>query len=207
MIRNNLSTRPFYNERMVSLVLLAAVILVLAATVFNISRIIYYSRSDTELAIQASQDEARTAQLRAEAARLRASVDAKQVEVASIEARQANDLINRRTFSWTELWNLLETTLPAEVRITTIRPAVDDQRRTIVTVSLLARSVRDINEFMENLDASGQTRDILPGNDQPTEGGQIDAVLQFVYTPGGATPAAAPAAAATVPPPPQGTAR
>ena len=36
------------------------------------------------------------------------------IEVASLEARQANELIDRRTFSWTELFNRLETTLPPE---------------------------------------------------------------------------------------------
>jgi hypothetical protein len=194
MIRNNLSTRPFYNERTVSLILLIAMIVVAAATVFNVSRILYYSRSDTELASQASRDEARTDELRAQAVKLRSSVDARQVEAASLEARQANDLIDRRTFSWTALWNLFETTLPADVRITAIRPSVDEERRTIVGVSLIARSVRDINQFMENLEATGQVRDLLPGSDQPTEDGLIDAVLQMVYD-----PAAKPAS--TQPPP------
>jgi hypothetical protein len=213
MIRNNLSTRPFYNERTVNLVLLLAAAAVVAATVFNVSRIIYYSRADTELATQAAQDEARTANLRADATRLRASVDAKQVELASVEARQANDLIDRRTFSWTELWNLFETTLPAEVRITSIRPAVDEQRRTVVTINIRARSIRDITEFMNNLDATGQVRDLLPGVDQPTDDGQIEAMLQMVYEPGAAKPEAAapvtapPAAGAKpVAPPPPGSA-
>jgi hypothetical protein len=199
VIRNNLATRPFYNERSVRLALIADAVLVALATLFNVSRILYYSRSDTELATRAAQDEARTAELRAEAARLRATVDPKQVEVASIEARQANDLIDRRTFSWTELWNLFERTLPADVRITSIRPSVDDQRRTLVAITIFARGVRDIDEFMENLDATGQVRDVLPGMDRPTEGGQTEADLQMVYVPGAAPPAGERPAAAAPP--------
>ena len=64
MIRTNLSTRPFYNERAVRLWLLAFAALVVAASVFNVTRVIRYSRSDTELATQASRDEARAADLR-----------------------------------------------------------------------------------------------------------------------------------------------
>ena len=49
--------------------------------------------------------------LRANAARLRSSVDVAQIDAASVDARQANDLIDRRTFSWTELFNQFEATL------------------------------------------------------------------------------------------------
>ena len=122
VIRTNLSTRPFYNESAVRLWLTILAILAVAATLFNGSRVLRYSRSDTALATQASRDEARAAEVRATAVRLRASVDTKQVDAASMEARQANDLIDRRTFSWTELFNRLETTLPPEVRITSVRP-------------------------------------------------------------------------------------
>ena len=56
MIRTNLSTRPFYNERIVHVWLIAiALVVVLAATAFNVSRVLRYSRSDTRLATQASQ--------------------------------------------------------------------------------------------------------------------------------------------------------
>ena len=74
MIRTNLSTRPFYNERAVH-ALAAHRLAVVAATAFNVSRVIRYSRSDTQLATQASRDEARAADLHRDAARLRASVD------------------------------------------------------------------------------------------------------------------------------------
>ena len=50
MIRTNLSTRPFYNERAVQLWLLVLVVLVVGATAFNLFRVISYSQTDTELA-------------------------------------------------------------------------------------------------------------------------------------------------------------
>ena len=120
MIRGNLSTRPFYNERAVQIWLLVLALIVAVATLFNVARVIRYSQTDTELANQASRDEARAADLRAEAARLRGSVDLQQIELASIEARQANELIDRRTFSWTDLFNQFETTFPDNVRITAV---------------------------------------------------------------------------------------
>ena len=141
MIRTNLSTRPFYNERGVHAWLLLIALIVAAATAFNVSRVIRYSRSDTQLAMQASRDEARAADLRQQAARLRATVDPKQVEYASTEARQANDLIDRRTFSWTELFNRFESTLPDDVRLAAVRPKVDLKNGTVLTINVFAKTV------------------------------------------------------------------
>src|SRR6185369_2116079 len=97
------------------------------------------SRSDTMLAGSAAQNESRAVELRRTAARLRASVDTKQVERVSAEARQANDLIDRRTFSWTEMWNVFETTLPDNVRVVAFRPKVDQKRGMVLTVNIVAR--------------------------------------------------------------------
>ena len=155
MIRTNLSTRPFYNERAVRLVLLGAGLVVLAATLFNVTRILQLSRQDTQLATQASSDEARARDLIASAARRRASVDPRALELASVEARQANDLIDRRTFSWTELFNRFETTEPDEVRITAVRPRLDPKRGTVVTITIMARTVEDVNQFIDRLEATG----------------------------------------------------
>ena len=134
----------------------------LLATAYNVSRILRYSSSDTRLATQASRDEARAADLRQQATRLRASVDPQQVELASAGARQANDLIDRRTFSWTELLNRFEKTLPDEVRISSVSPRLDRDKGIMLRVHVKARGVEDVQEFMENLEATGAFKDADP---------------------------------------------
>ena len=181
MIRTNLSTRPFYNEGAVRSWLIVLAIVAVAATVFNVSRVLRYSRSDTQLATQASRDEARAAEIKATAARLRASVDTKQVDAASVEARQANDLIDRRTFSWTELFNRLETTLPPQVRITSVRPTLDRDRRITLLITVLARGVDDVNEFMERLEATGAFANLLSRDERISDSGQLVAALECEY--------------------------
>ena len=197
MIRNNLSTRPFYNTAAVRLWVGLAALVVIAATVFNVTQVLRYSNSNTELVTRASNDEARAAELRRNAQRLRSSVDVAQVDTVSADARQANDLIDRRTFSWTELFNRFERTLPDDVRITAVRPTVDKDRRIVLTVDVLARGVDDVNQFMENLDATNAFSDLRSRAEQTTEDGQIESALEMVYRPGQASdqqPAAAPAA-------------
>lgn len=201
MIRTNLSSRPFYNERAVRLWLLLAGILVASATIFNIVRVAQYSGSNTELAVQASADERRAAELQGTAVRLRASVDAHQMEAASIEARLANELIDRRTFSWTELFNRFETTLPPDVRITAVRPLVDKEHKIVLTVTVLAKSVDDVGQFMENLESTGAFMNLLSRQERLNEDDQIESVLETIYVPHRAGPEPQPETAAGTPTP------
>jgi Tfp pilus assembly protein PilN len=184
VIRTNLSTRPFYNERTVHALLAVAAIVLAAATAFNVSRVLRYSRSDTQLATQASRDEARAVDLRRQALALRASVDAKQMDVASADAQQANELIDRRTFSWTELFNRFETTIPDDVRIAAVRPRVEKEKGFVLTIVVVARSVDDVEQFMENLQKTGAFTDTLSVEEHVDEQGQIQSTLQATYLPG-----------------------
>ena len=189
MIRTNLSTRPFYNERVVHIWLIALAVIVLAATAFNATRVLRYSRSDTQLATQASRDEARAADLRQQAARLRASVDPRQVDFAAADARQANELIDRRTFSWTELFNRFETTLPDDVRITAVRPRVERDRGIVLTITVSAKAVDDVNTFIEKLEATGAVANVRPAEEHTDEAGMLLSALEAVYLPTAGKPA------------------
>jgi Tfp pilus assembly protein PilN len=183
VIRANLATRPFYNERAVQLWLLVLALIVAAATLFNVLRVIQYSQTDTELAGQASRDEGRAASLRAEAARLRASVDPQQIELASTEARRANELIDRRTFSWTELLNQFETTFPDNVRIMSVKPMVDEKRGVLLEIDVVARSIDDVDQLIGNLERTGVFKNLLSVEDKFNGDGMLEAKLEGNYLP------------------------
>jgi Tfp pilus assembly protein PilN len=183
MIRTNLSTRPFYNERLVRMGLLAFLLVVLAATAFNVTRVLRYSRSDSQLSEQAARDEAKASELRASAVRLRATVDPKQIEFASVEARQANDLIDRRTFSWTEIFNLFENTLPDEVRITSFRSKIE-KGQIVLTITIVARGAEDVSSFMDNMEKTGVFSQVgATLEERMNDQGQLQASLETIYVP------------------------
>lgn len=199
MIRTNLSTRPFYNEGAVNAGLIVLALVLAVASVFNVNRILYYSRSDTTLAQSAARDEERARDLRTTAARLRSSLDAKELDLVSDEARRANELIDERTFSWTDLFNRLEMTLPDEVRITAVRPRVD-RHGTSVTLVVVGRGVDEVNRFIESLEATHAFTSPLSREEHVTEHDELEATIEAGY----AVPAApaatnASAAAAEVP--------
>ena len=105
---------------------------------------------------------------------------------ASIEARQANELIDRRTFSWTELFNRFEKTLPDEVRFTTVRPRLDPKRGIVLTIIVTAKSVDDVNRFITNLQGTGAFAQLEKHGEVVDDQNQLMATLESVYTPSAA---------------------
>lgn len=184
MLRTNLSTRPFYNERITYLLLGLAGILVLAFTVFNIVELRSLTVRHRQLLGRVVDEERRAATLRADAERARASVDRAQLETVAEAAREANGLIDQRTFSWTELLNRLEATLPPDVRIQSIRPSVD--RDGVLTVALLALAhrVEDVEQFVEQMEKTGTFHHLISRSETTNAQGLLEVALEGQYLPG-----------------------
>jgi Tfp pilus assembly protein PilN len=97
----------------------------------------------------------------------------------------ANELIDRRTFSWTDLFNKLEATLPDDVRLVSVRPVYDKDRGFTVSLNIVAKREDDVNQFMNNLEKAGSFTGMLARQDRVNEQGLVDAMVETVYTPGG----------------------
>jgi Tfp pilus assembly protein PilN len=189
VIRTNLSTRPFYNERAVHLWLLIVALIVAGATVLNVTTGLRYRQGDNASARQADADEARTVELRQQIVKLRGSLDPRQIDTASAAARQANELIDRRTFSWTDLLNRLETTLPDEAHIVAVRPKLDRDNGIVLTLNVVARDVDDVNQFMENLEETGAFKNPRPTTERFNEQGLFESIIEANYLPESLRPA------------------
>lgn len=181
MLRTNLATRPFYNERGVHGVLLLVGAIVIALTIFNVVEIAVLSRRHLALGQQIAAADSRAQELRARAAQARQAVDPKQIAAISDEAREANAIINQRLFSWTDLLSRLETTLPDGVRITMLRPGVERDGSITVQITVTGRSIEDIEEFMARLEKTTAFSGVYPRDDAPTEGGLVQATLEGKY--------------------------
>jgi hypothetical protein len=187
MLRTNLSTRPFYNERAVHVVLGAAALIVLALTAFNVTQVVRLSRENTEATARADRDQAEAERLTREAAAVRRGINKDELEIVALAAHEANDLIDQRTFSWTAFFNYIEATLPPDVMLVAVRPTVKD-RQTRVSMTVLSRRTEDTDEFVEKLEASGAFEKVFPAQADPTEQGLQRAVLESVYTGTGTEP-------------------
>ena len=120
MLRTNLSTRPFYNERGVHAVIAVLAAILIALTAWQVLRIVRLSRHKTELMATIGGDRAESEKLTREAGEIRRGINQQELTVVTTAAREANDLIEQRTFSWTGLFNQLEATLPEDVMLTSV---------------------------------------------------------------------------------------
>ena len=188
MLRTNLSTRPFYNERLVLVVLLASAVAVGAFSLFNVTQLVSLSGRYATLNADVAQAQRRATDLRQQAGRVRASIDPVRLDAVSQAAREANLLIDRRTFSWTGLFNQFEATLPAGVRIASVKPLIDTDGRFIVSMTVVARRVDDVNEFIEALEKTATFSAVLSREERTNEDGLLEATLQGTYLPGGTEP-------------------
>jgi Tfp pilus assembly protein PilN len=183
MLRTNLSTRPFYNERSVQALLGAAGLIVLALTLFNLMQIIVLTRHQSDLSTRAASSENRARELRTHAAGVRRTVNPQELASVSSSAREANVLIGQRLFSWTDLLDQLEATLPDDVRITSLRPVTDKDGRILVDMTVVGRRVEDIDQFMRNLDTTGAFTDVFSRNESSTNEGLRQTSIEARYSP------------------------
>jgi type IV pilus assembly protein PilN len=196
MLRTNISTRPFYNDRLLQAAIAALLVVVVAVTAFNAIRYIRLSSAERTLGANAADAEANAARLRSEAAVLVGRIDAKQLAAVAAEAKQANALIGQRTFSWTALLAQFETLLPDDVRITSVQPRLEQNGTFVVGLTVKARRVEDLDAFIEALESRGSFKNVLPVEEQTADDGLLEAVIEGVYEqPAGEAQPAPPAVA------------
>ncbi len=181
MLRTNLSTRPFYNERGVRAALALVAILVVAITAWQITRVVRLSRYKTELSASIRRNQQEADDFTRRASDVRRSLNTKELAVVGVEAKEANGLIERRTFSWTALFNQLEATLPEDVMLTSVRPEFTDGR-TYVSLEIQARRSDDIGTFWDRLEKTGQFRDVQWSNETVTDDGLVRMAMSATYT-------------------------
>jgi hypothetical protein len=181
MTGTNLSTRPFYNERLVRLLLTAITLVVAGVTVFNAFTFVRLSHSDEQLNHGAAVDEAGARRARSEAERLRRTLDSAEMAAAAAAATEANGLIDRRTFSWMSLLSSFESSLPADVRIQSISPSIDRDGQLNVAFVVVGRTAEDIDQFAVKLEATGELADLVVRQEMVNQEGLLESLLVGRY--------------------------
>ena len=178
MLRTNLSTRPFYNIRAVQAVLGAFAAIVILFTMFNAISLLRLAANQRSLGARAVRAQDDATRLRSDAARVRAQVDTKELEVVSTAAREAKSIIEMRTFSWSDLLAQFEKTLPEDVRITAVQPRLERDGRFVIGMRVEARQIGDLEKFLEELEMTGAFQNVLTTDEQATEDGLLEAVIE-----------------------------
>lgn len=180
MLKGNLSTRPFYNERIVTMAVAAIAIAAVLLTAYDVKRLVELSgrRSAALAKLVANQREA--ARIREQAQALQQAVDRPTLTRLAAYTREANTLIEQRTFSWTGVFGHLEKTLPTDVRLVSISPRVE-KGTTRLSMAIVLRDLDDVSVFIENLNATGAFYDVGPTEQRQQEDGSFAARIEATY--------------------------
>ena len=155
MLRTNLSTRPFYNVRAAHVALRAAGVILLGAMLFNVVQVVRLGMSQQSRGARAGEAEEEAARLRTDATQILAQINPQELQVVADAAREANQIIDQRAFSWTELFGRFEATLPSGVRLTAVRPRLESTGDFVVAIGVEARRAEDLDAFVEALETNG----------------------------------------------------
>lgn len=181
MLRSNLATRPFYNDRGVRIAIGAVALVALGLTLFNAAEVWRLQSQNRELGQAVARDEQQTRELRDKASVIRQSLNRDELAATELKALEANQLIDRRAFSWTELLNQFQATLPPDVRIGAVNPQIDAEGRMLVAVTVVSRKIEDLDAFIEALEATGSFTGVLSRQDTAEEDGTLLSVVQGYY--------------------------
>lgn len=182
MLDCNLATRPFYNERAVHLVIGIVVLLAGGAIGVGLWQAAELSRERGRLAAAAERDEGEARSAAGETAKIRRTLAGVELDRLAAATAEANRLIERRAFSWTEFFNRIEQTLPAGVMLTSVQPDVADGAVT-VTLGVIGRSVAEIDAFIDRLETTGVFTGMLPRDEAATDAGAYRTLLVGRYAP------------------------
>jgi len=182
VLKTNLSTRPFYNERAVHAIAALIAVIVVAVAAWQAVRIVNLSRYKTQLNTAIQKHRSESEMRERDAARIRAGLDQKQLALVAAQAKEANQLIEQRTFSWTELFNVLEATLPDDVMLVAVRPEFKDNI-TQINLDLQGKSSEDIQAFWDRLEKTGAFHDVSWTAVTEAENGLDKMQMRAVYTP------------------------
>jgi len=184
----NLASVPFRNERLPVLALAVTAFAVMVLTVQHalIVRDLLPARTSGARREAAALD-AESARLRAEARSPRAP----RPEPAGLaEWGLIKDLVDRRAFSWTQLFAQLEAVLPDGVHLMSIAPRVR-KGEVLIDVAAVVRTPEDAREFVRRLEGRQEFDDVY----LLEEGERGEVRFTMKYRPASSAPVAAAAAA------------
>jgi len=120
----NLASRPFRNNVLVGTFLTVIGLSLVFGTAYNLYVYLSYGASYATLQHAQAEDRARIAELQKQERTLADEIKKRDFRSLYNRGRLASDLIKKSAFSWTQLFNTLETVVPANVVLAAIRPNI-----------------------------------------------------------------------------------
>ncbi len=185
----NLASRPFRNNTTVGSLLAVASLVLVLATVYNVYFYLNYGSSYAQLQEGQQQERARLASLETEERTLLKGAQERNFRRVYDRGKFANDLILKRSFSWTLLFNTLEAVMPPDVMMRSIRPNITAEGIS-VRVEGVAKGHGALLTLEDKLIHHPAFAKVYPRNERRLNPNrpEIDFALNYDYLPAHAIP-------------------
>lgn len=160
-ININLSSRPFVNNRKFFLITASLLTLLSCVSYWNIYRYKSVHSNRGQVKRLLTQSQVQIEKLEKDQQEIMARLQKPETGEFLDLVDYINRLIQQRTFSWTRLLNDLETLIPSNLQIISIRPQITGNE---IGIEIIAsgRSSHDYIEFISNLESSGKFYNVNP---------------------------------------------
>lgn len=182
----NLSTRPFKPYRAANLVLLLVLIALAVISVQQVYSYLQYSALAASSREREGEAREEANQLSSELQKLNAKMSSGNASAKLSEVERLNQLILRKSFSWTRLLGDLEKVVPDDVRLVSLRPAADQNGKIVLNMDIRGRSLPDATAFLRALENSPIFSDVVLAVEEkkdPLPMGEVEFVLSAYYSP------------------------
>lgn len=178
----NLASDPWQNSRpfWITVGITAAVIAILLINNVQAAWRYYVETEETRAAI--SEIQARTTAEAQNARRLQERLET--MDRADLMRRVdfVNSQIVERAFSWSQLIDHLERVLPNDVRLTTLRPMIEDEGPILLSLSCIAKDQDAYVDTIRQITADPYFENPYPLSES-SEGGEVKFTLRVTYRP------------------------
>ena len=165
----NFAKKPFVNERLPRLVLSLTAAFAIGLTLvhgFFLTR--YLVREQEALDIKVEELQSSLTKTESDISQTRGALAREQTALQNERTQFLTRLYRHKGFSWTGLFNELETITPGPVRITSITPAEEDGEMT-VTLTLVGRTLEDVLAMVRELEGSSFFATVFPVDEAPLD--------------------------------------
>jgi Tfp pilus assembly protein PilN len=150
----NLAREPFRNDRPMFFGSAVAAAVLLVTLVYLISASISERRQSRDTQLALNQINAQLARIRGEQTKQDALIRQPGNEVVLDRSVLLNTLIKRKSISWTKIFSDLQTVLPENVRVLSIRPTVNSQDQLFLDMTIAADTPEPVIGFIAKLEGS-----------------------------------------------------
>ena len=165
----NLATRPFPAYRFINVVLGCALIALVFISGWQVYGFLHFSSM-----ARAIRDDEQNVRVEAESlgkhvTELESILDRPEVAAKLNEIGYLNQLIERRSLSWTRLFAYLEDMVPPNVQLLSLNPSIGSGGAVALRIEVQGRSIADVTELIEALEKSPIFEKVVVSVEQKTD--------------------------------------